>query len=64
MKTQFGLEKIISYGERFRFSLTHTGEESVELHQQLEVRIVALWRLAVRVANVMGIKINPRKRTT
>jgi hypothetical protein len=35
-----------------------TGQEAVELHEQLEVHIVALWRLAVRAANVMGVEID------
>jgi hypothetical protein len=35
-----------------------TGQEAVELHEQLEVHIVALWRLAVCAANVMGVEID------
>jgi hypothetical protein len=35
-----------------------TGQEAVKLHEQLEVHIVTLWRLAVRGANVVGVEIN------
>ena len=35
-----------------------TGQETVKLHEQFKVNIVALWRLAVRGANVMGVKID------
>lgn len=35
-----------------------TGKEAVELHQELEVDIVALWRLAVGVSDVMAVEID------
>lgn len=38
--------------------LTLTGQEAVELHEKLEVDIVALGRFAVRAPNVMGVKID------
>jgi len=34
------------------------GQEAVELHKQLEVHIVALWRLSVRAADVMSVEID------
>lgn len=35
-----------------------TSQEAVKLHQQSKVDIVALWRLAVRVADVVGVQID------
>jgi len=35
-----------------------TGQEAVQLHQQLKVDIVTLRRLAVRAANVMSVEID------
>lgn len=35
-----------------------TGQEAVQLHQQLEVDIVTLRRLAVSVADVVSVKID------
>ena len=35
-----------------------TCQEAVQLHEQLKVDIVRLWRLAVRVANVMSVEID------
>lgn len=35
-----------------------TGQEAVELHQELKVNIVALGRLAVSVAHVVAVEIN------
>jgi hypothetical protein len=35
-----------------------TGQEAVQLHQQLKVNIVTLRRLAVRAANVMSVEID------
>ena len=35
-----------------------TGQEPVELHQELEVHIVALGRLAVSAAHVVTVEIN------
>lgn len=35
-----------------------TSQEAVQLHQELEVDIVTLWRLAVSAANVMGLEID------
>jgi hypothetical protein len=35
-----------------------TGQEAVELHEQLEVDIVALWGLAVGVSHVVSVKID------
>lgn len=35
-----------------------TGQEAVELHEQLEVDIVALWGLSVRGPNVMSVEID------
>lgn len=56
--TQFGLQ--------FKSQLTTaspekqvlTGQEAVQLHQQLEIDIVALRRLAVRAADVMSVEID------
>lgn len=39
-----------------------TGQEAVELHQELEVDIVALGSLAVRAAHVVAVEINTYKR--
>ena len=38
--------------------VTLTGKKSVQLHQELEVDIVTLGRLAMGVADVMAIKID------
>ena len=35
-----------------------TGQEAVQLHEQLNVDIVALGRLAVRAPNMMSIQID------
>ena len=35
-----------------------TCQEAVQLHEQLEVDIVTLGRLAVRAANVMSVEID------
>lgn len=35
-----------------------TGQEAVELHQELKVNIVALGRLAVSAAHVVAVEIN------
>jgi hypothetical protein len=35
-----------------------TGQEAVQLHQQLKVDIITLRRLAVRAANVMSVEID------
>ena len=35
-----------------------TGQEAVQLHEQLEIDIITLWRLAVRAANVMSVEID------
>ena len=40
-----------------------TSQEAVELHQELEVRIVALGRLAVGVAHVVAVEIDTCKET-
>lgn len=38
--------------------LSLTGQEAVELHQELKVNIVALGRLAVSAAHVVAVEIN------
>lgn len=38
--------------------MVHTGKEAVELHQELEVDIVALGSLAMGVPDVMAIEID------
>jgi hypothetical protein len=35
-----------------------TRQEAVQLHQQLEVDIVALWCLSVSVPNMMSVEID------
>lgn len=35
-----------------------TGQEPVELDEQLQVDVVALWRLAVRAANMVCVEID------
>lgn len=35
-----------------------TGQEAVKLHKELNVNVVALWRLAVRAANMVLVKID------
>lgn len=40
-----------------------TSQEAVQLHQELEVRIVALGRLAVGVAHVVAVEIDTYKET-
>ena len=35
-----------------------TGQEAIELHQKLKVHILALRRLAVRIAHVVTVQIN------
>ena len=40
----------------------HTGQELVELHQELEVDIVAVGRLAVRALDVVAVEIDTWKR--
>jgi uncharacterized protein (DUF2345 family) len=35
-----------------------TGQEAVQLHEQLEIDIIARGRLAVRAANVMSVEID------
>ena len=35
-----------------------TGQEAVKLDEQLQVDVVALWRLAVRAANMVLVKID------
>lgn len=55
-----------AYGRRVRRVVTladHgcrelTSQEAVELHEQLEIDIVTLWRLAVSVPDVVGVKID------
>ena len=42
----------------FRWGIGRTGQEAVELHQELEVDIVALGRLAVGAAHVVAVEIN------
>jgi len=58
--TQFVLSDDISMLQAFvcRDSERLTSQEAVQLHQQLEVDIVALWRLSVRAANVMSVEID------
>jgi hypothetical protein len=38
--------------------LVLTGQEAVQLHEQLEIDIVTLGRLSVRAANVMSVEID------
>lgn len=40
-----------------------TSQEAVQLHQELEVRIVALGRLAVGAAHVVAVEIDTYKET-
>lgn len=40
---------------------THTGQEAVELHQELQVDIVALGGLAVRPLDVVAVQIDTYK---
>ena len=40
-----------------------TSQEAVQLHEKLEVRIVALGRLAVGVAHVVAVEIDTYKET-
>jgi hypothetical protein len=35
-----------------------TGQEAVQLHEQLKIDIVTLRRLSVRAANVMSVEID------
>ena len=35
-----------------------TGEEAVQLHKELDIRVLALWSLAVRVPHMMGVQID------
>lgn len=35
-----------------------TGQEAVQLHKELDVRVLALWSLAVRVPHMMGVQID------
>ena len=41
-----------------REEMSLTGQEPVELDEQLQVDVVTLWRLAVRVANMMCVEID------
>ena len=40
-------------------TVARTSKEAVKLHKKLQVDIVALGSLAVRVANMMAVQIDP-----
>lgn len=42
----------------FRWGIGHTGQEAVELHQELEVDIVALGGSAVSALDVVAVEID------
>lgn len=50
-------------GSRRLLGLGLTSQEAVQLHEELEVRIVALGRLAVGVAHVVAVEIDTYKET-
>lgn len=38
--------------------MKRTGEEAVQLHKELDIRVLALWSFAVRVPHMMGVQID------
>ena len=39
-------------------SMKRTGEEAVQLHKELDIRVLALWSFAVCVPHMMGVQID------
>ncbi len=58
--TRFGLGLKGQYNSNLEMSRTPvlTGQEAVQLHEQLEIDIFALRRLSVRAANVVSVEID------